>query len=233
VQKSTLHFIFPPSHAIEKAMVSGDFEAHFTLGCRDETEIEHLHAWATAHALKFTHIVLDSGATPSQVMLTEEQTGDFPTVFSGFCATQTTLSQAGFVVSRLKVEAAPWSVGIPQSNREARQYPDPCCYFEHHIKLLLDSQADIAALKILLETHHAHLSYNARRTRTDGKHERFVTQRCHGIGQYEAKERINFLKHFVQQAGYVLLETEEEFVTYDSNIGLDTGWMTEQENVCE
>jgi hypothetical protein len=218
-------------------MLSGDFESHFTLACKEASEIEPLHAWATAHALKLTHIILDSGATPSQIMLTQEQKGDYLSIFDQFCATQTALTQAGFVVSRLKVEAAPWSVGIPQTTSEARQYPSPSCYFEHHLKLLLDAESDIAALKILVEAHHGHLSRNARRVRTYGKHERFVTHRCHGVGQCEAKEKLQFLMQLVQKAGYILLEAEEEFVIYDSNIGLDTGWaegwIIEKENACE
>jgi hypothetical protein len=212
--------------------LSGDFETHFTLAIPNESEITRLQEWATRHALKLTHIVLARGVAPTQIMLTQEIRGDITSVFARVRTTHVCIALAPFTVTRVKIEAAPWCVGIPQTHADitADGYVD--CYFEHHIKVLLDEGADLLALQNMVTPHYAHLSRNARRVRTDGKREYFVTQRCHGVGQREAKPQIEALTHVLEQGGYTLLEREEEFVFYDSNLGLDAGWIGEKERTC-
>lgn len=60
--------------------------------------------------------------------------------------------------------------------------------FETHLKLLLPADADLGRLSRLVEPHRARLSRNARRTREDGRQERFVTQRCSGVDRHVAYE---------------------------------------------
>ncbi|HEU5471234.1 MAG TPA: hypothetical protein VFV67_11320 [Actinophytocola sp.] len=48
-------------------MLSGDFEVHLT---GSEWEVAELAAFAARRGVKFSHIELDRGATPSQPMLT-------------------------------------------------------------------------------------------------------------------------------------------------------------------
>ncbi|TDD63305.1 hypothetical protein E1263_00925 [Kribbella antibiotica] len=123
---------------------------------------------------------------------------------------------------RVKIEAAPWNDGVPVDEAEAVDGR----YFEHHVKLLLpDEQLD--PLTTLLAPHHAHLSRNARRQRPDGKHERFVTQRCHQAGRNSSKPRLEALVAALREAGYEILEIEEEYVVLDSHEDLDTGWLEE------
>ena len=57
------------------------------------------------------------------------------------------------------------------------------CHFEHHIKLLLSGEPEMASARAVAERHSAHLSRNARRAARHGRHERFVTQRCRGVGR--------------------------------------------------
>ncbi|MEU6024854.1 hypothetical protein [Micromonospora sp. NPDC047134] len=56
------------------------------------------------------------------------------------------LRAAGVHPCRSKIEAAPWCVGVPQSDEQATAEPSGR-YFEHHVKLLLPSTAvaDLAA----------------------------------------------------------------------------------------
>jgi hypothetical protein len=70
------------------------------------------------------------------------------------------------------------------------------------------------------------LCWNARRVRSAGPHERFVTQPCHGVGADRAERRLAALLAAVEAAHHVL-SVEREFVLYDGNPPVDNGWITE------
>jgi hypothetical protein len=128
-----------------------------------------------------------------------------------------------FPPHRVKIEAAPWNQGVPEQDSDAVDER----YFEHHVKLLLpDATAGtLVALARLLQPHQARLSTNARRQRADGRHERFVTQRCHRAGRITAKARLERLLAALSE--HEILEVEEEYVVLDSNLELDRGWLEE------
>ena len=65
--------------------------------------------------------------------------------------------------------------------------------------------------------------------RADGFHERFVTQRCRAVGRWEASRRLHALVDDIKTLGFSVLETEEEFTVYDSNIDVDAGWLVSKE----
>jgi len=130
----------------------------------------------------------------------------------------------GLQVVRVKIEAAPWGVGIPGSDAEAGDAPAGR-YFEHHVKVLLDT-AELGGLTALAEPYGAHVSRNARRTRLDGRHERFITQRCYRVGQPTARRHLAGLRAALDRGGYHVLEVEEEYVVYDDNPAIDAGWIT-------
>jgi hypothetical protein len=118
---------------------------------------------------------------------------------------------------RVKIECTPWAPEVPS---------EPCPdgrYFEHHVKLLLEPDDDLSRLAELVEPHGAHLSWNARRVREEGRHERFVTQRCRGVDAKGAHAALQGL--LASLTGREVLEVEEEFVLYDSNLALDEGWL--------
>jgi hypothetical protein len=131
-----------------------------------------------------------------------------------------TIVRRGIPVSRAKIEAAPDNAGVPQTG----DLPDGT-YFEHHVKVVLADDAAIAAVREIGERHAAHVSRNARRALGDGRHERFVTQRCHDAGQPEARRRLVALVAELTAAGFPPVEIEEEYVLVDSNPTLDEGWI--------
>ncbi|MET8776853.1 hypothetical protein ABZV58_17770 [Nocardia sp. NPDC004654] len=135
---------------------------------------------------------------------------------------------AGFPVVRTKIEAAPSAAGVPATDTEAVALGESY-YFEHHIKLLLDSGADTSALARLAGVHAAHLSVNARRVRTDGRVERFVTQRCRLVGDPVAAARCAALTAALEAEKHRILSAEREFVVYDSDESIDSGWIDENE----
>ena len=68
-------------------------------------------------------------------------------------------------------------------------------------------------------------SRNARRIRDEGGHERFVTQRCGGVGRDAAGHRLDALLRALAGAGHAAVEVEREFVVYDDNPAVDAGWI--------
>jgi hypothetical protein len=203
--------------------LSGDFEVHLTV--RPESA-EALAGWAAEHGLKFTHILLARGAAASQPMLTLRSSGRFHEVAAQTRRTAGRLAEAGFAVLRVKIEAAPWADGLPQSDGDAARL-GPTRYFEHHVKLLLPKSADTGALTELATRHNSHLSRNARRVRADGLRERFVTQRARLVGLATAGRRLDALLADLTAAGWHIASVEREFVALDSDETLDAGWIDE------
>lgn len=200
--------------------ISGDFELHLTAS---EYEVEKLRAFATEHGLKFSHIMLDRGANTSQPMITVRGSGELVEQMELGKQWAKRMGAGGIGCRRIKVEAAPDNVGVPQHDADAVDGR----YFEHHVKLLLpdDDLARRVELTRLTEPHHGRLSRNARRQRADGTHERFVTQRCHGEGRVNARARLDALLAALRETGYPILQIEEEYVAYDSSIRWDAGWL--------
>jgi hypothetical protein len=198
--------------------ISGDFELHIT---GDEYRVDAMREFATEHGLKFSHIVLDRGVNTSQPMLTVRGSG---TLIEQIALGRQWSRRIGG--HRLTVEAAPDNVGVPQTDDDAVEGR----YFEHHVKLLLpdDDLRRRIELTALLEPLHARLSRNARRQRPDGAQERFVTQRCHREGRVNARAWLDVLLAKLRETGYPILEVEEEYVAYDSNIRWDSGWLEHQ-----
>ena len=196
-------------------MLDGDFEIHLTL-----LADPRLADVAEAHGLKYTRIVLDRGATPDQPMLTLRARGPLATVVAEGQAWVARLAGDGFTVVRVKVEASPFNAGVPQHDAEV----PPERYFEHHVKLVLGTP-EIEAARRISGRHTAHLSRNARRGDAGGRHERFVTQRCHGCGRPEARRRLDALVAELTAAGFAIAEVEQEYVVLDSNPAVDAGWI--------
>jgi hypothetical protein len=201
----------------------GEFETHITTEASDG-KVAALRDFATRHRLKFVHILLAQGMHISQPMLTIEGRGLLSAQKNAARSMSMKLSIAGFYVTRIKIEAAPSNKDVPESDAQAVELP-AALHFEHHIKLLLPSDVDLAALADLVKQHTARLSSNARRVRNDGKLERFVTQRIFNAGRTAAQHRLNNLLAALQAAGYKTLETEAEYVVCDSNQSLDAGWI--------
>lgn len=211
----------------------GEMETHVTVRLKDAADVNILHAWGAQRGLKCVHIVLAAGRTPSQPMLTRRRRGQASEERAWAEELACALAAEGFQATRIKVEAAPWCAGVPQSDAEAldaRRPPEAC--FEHHLKLLLEADADLASLADLARSRGAHLSRNALKTRPDGRTERFVTQRCYAVGRPAAARRLAELQGDLEALFAVdpfrdrrILDVEEEYVVYDSRLDLDAGWL--------
>lgn len=213
---------------VDEERFAGDFETHVTVRCAEE-KVDRLARWAGSRGLKFTHIVLERGRVVSQPMLTLRGSGGFTEVGRAAAETVTALRADRYDVTRLKIEAAPWCRGVPESDEAAAEL-GPGRYFEHHLKLALPPGFDgaaPAALAALVTPHAAHLSRNARRTRADGVREWFVTQRCRLVGAETAERRLGSLTAALLAEGYDIVDVEREFVVFDDDESLDEGWIEE------
>ncbi|MEU3641866.1 nucleotidyl transferase AbiEii/AbiGii toxin family protein [Lentzea sp. NPDC034063] len=195
-------------------MFAGEFELHLT---GSEWQVEELAAFARTHQLKFSHIELHNGTVWSQPMLTIGAKGTIDEVRAVAEGWRARMLESELYVLRVKIEAAPWNEGVPQHDDEA----DPALYFEHHVKLRLAGVLWDVIEKV--EPHEAHLSRNARRTRDDGTEERFVTQRCFGVGRATAKRKLEALLNDLEE--FEVLEVEEEYVVADDALHIDNGWI--------
>jgi hypothetical protein len=207
---------------------NGEFETHITVRLGQADEVCALRAWGAKHALKCLHILLDRGQCVSQPMLTRRGHGMLSTELATATQLSRELGDAGFEVTRIKIEAGPTNRDVPQTDSDAiRVHRNR--YFEHHIKLLLDPLTDIKTLTQLAERHFAHLSRNVLRDRESGGQERFVTQRCSSVGRVTARALLDDLLSELEQSGYRVIDVEEEFVVHDSNGEVDAGWIQDKE----
>ncbi|WP_432022932.1 hypothetical protein [Streptomyces parvus] len=211
-------------------------------------ELRRLERWAALRPdVKFTHIALARGRTASQPMLTLR--GSRPSYEDELAAVRETgaaLAGDGFAVARVKVECAPWSAEVPRDDAGVvgEEHPHGRRHFEHHVKLLLerveeaeegkegeegeeaeDNYGDRADLVAVAVRHGAHVSWNARRVRADGREERFVTQRCHRTGDRRAALALDALLAELAAYGYEVVDVEREYVLLDSGPELDEGWL--------
>jgi hypothetical protein len=134
------------------------------------------------------------------------------------------LRAAAFEVVRLKLEASPANLGVPQTNCDLAG-ADPSRYFEHHVKFATMAGKDLDGLSEATGMLGGRLSRNAFRTHADGGEERFVTQRCYGAARETALQRLEELVRTVSSQGFSILEVEQEYVVWDSEAGLDSGWL--------
>lgn len=196
------------------------YETHVTVRCSGARESRRLRRWADAAGIGLTHIVLARGRMPSQPMLTLAGSPSYGDQAARAEELAARLRAAGFTPVRVKIESAPWAPEVPR---------EPCGgaqYFESHVKLLLAADPDLAELAARVGPFGAHLSWNARRVRGGGRHERFVTQRCRGVDAEGAGRALEAL--LVALAGLEVLSVEREFVLYDSDVSVDDGWIEER-----
>ncbi|MDX3235275.1 hypothetical protein PV392_06190 [Streptomyces sp. ME03-5709C] len=196
------------------------YESHVTVRCAGPDEEARLRRWAAAAGLKLTHIVLARGRMREQPMLTLSGSSSYVEQAARARDVVAGLRADGFAPVRVKTESTPWAAEVP-----ARLGEDDERYFEHHVKLLLDADTDLAALAARVVPLGAHLSWNALRVRAGARHERFVTQRCRSVGADGAGRALERL--LTELGTFVVLGVEREFVLHDSDLSVDDGWIEE------
>lgn len=207
---------------------TGELETHLTVSLRKEKSLEEFRDWGASRGLKCLHIVLEQGEVCSQPMLTRRTTGKLTDEIAAAENLKKLLIADGFPVSRIKIEVAPWNEDVPQTTADIKDQSNQR-YFESHIRIVCGEKADNTELIEAVATHSAHLSRNAFRRREDESEERFVTQRSPKVGYAESRNRLNSLLREIRALNYTVIDVEEEYVVYDSNLEIDAGWINIKE----
>jgi hypothetical protein len=196
------------------------FELHITVN--QNVDLMAFKAFCYQAGIKA--LVIDLGANvPAQPMTCSRITGSFSQAMLEANQLRDVLKNAGFEVTRVKLEAAPWNAGVPESDVQAQQAPSGN-YFEHHTKLKLPKTANLRLLEMLCETNNAHLSRNAFKIFADGTSERLITQRHYGLGFSSATLRFNAFLEVLKSFDFKVEKTVSEYCVFDSNLELDAGW---------
>ncbi|WP_397570287.1 hypothetical protein [Schlesneria sp. T3-172] len=133
------------------------------------------------------------------------------------------IARWGLSVVRVKVETGIEGDEVPECTSEACDRLTQ--YFEHHIKVVLSDFEAVDLLRQRAAERGARLSQNIRRQRADGTAERFVTQRVFGLGRVDASSILNQLLERLRESGFCIAEVEQEYVVFDSNLAVDSGWL--------
>ena len=199
----------------------GTFEAHVTITA-DLAERERFRVTCAGLGIKCVLIELPQGATRTQPMTSTYHRGDLADAAREVAALAGAVREAGFAVSRVKLEAVTTNEGVPATDEEAARLP-PGNYFEFHAKVTLPAGADLAPLRALCGNHRAHLSSNAFKA-DDESCERFVTLRVYAAGRVRAEAAFDALLADLDAAGHAVTNRLREYTIYDSNAAVDAGW---------
>lgn len=199
------------------------YETHLTLAVASCDAFTSIRAWAEAQEMKWTHILLDRGLVASQPMVTFWGNQSVAAQHQRAASVAHGIKDLGGAVVRVKIEAALDNDDVPQTDADA--VAGLTNYFEHHVKVLLSRQSDLGVLSRCAVENDARLSQNTLRRREDGCFERFVTQRIYGRGRIFAKDKLHRLLAQLSESAFQTVEIEAEYVVFDSNISVDSGWL--------
>jgi hypothetical protein len=204
---------------------TGTFEAHITVNTTNLVAREKFCLLCKTLGVKCVLIALPQGLTRSQPMTASYHHGTLTSVFSEVQVIAQKLIEAGFEVTRIKIEAMLSNRDVPATDDEALELP-VTNYFEFHVKVILSAITDISLLQQYCHKNDAHLSANAFKQEIDGQQQRFITMRLYNVGKYTAQSRFNLLLVGLKAEGLKLCQQQREYTVYDSNINLDAGWIS-------
>ena len=201
--------------------IEDTFELHITV---DQTVNLEAFKWF-CYTAGIKALVIDLGVgVAMQPMTCSRVAGSFAQATLGAAKLRTALEAAGFTVTRVKLEAAPWNTGVPTTDEQAKRSPSGN-YFEHHTKLKLEKNANLKLLEQLCTSNQAHVSRNAFKSFTDGSSERLITQRHYGLGFSSASSRFTAFLEVLKSYGFEVQKTVSEYCVFDSNLELDATWV--------
>jgi hypothetical protein len=195
------------------------FELHITVAPLFGLELERFKKVCLEHRLKALQIDF-SDSTPVQIMTCSRFEGSLSQALLEVNRVRDVLESHGFVVTRRKLEAAPWNSHVPQDTAPKNITE----YFEHHAKLLLPENANLARLESIAELHNAHLSSNAFKQLEAGYSQRFITRRGYQMARGTAQGLFDQLLKHLKLAGFIVQDSIAEFCVFDSHLELDGAW---------
>ncbi len=201
----------------------GTFEAHITVKADNLAVREKFNLLCRQLGIKCVLIELSEGVTRFQPMTASYYHGTFQDVIQKINQTAQKIADAGFEVTRIKIEAMVSNQDIPISDMEAQKLPKSN-YFEFHVKAILSADENLEMLRKYCLQYDAHLSANTFKKLCDGKQQRFITMRVYSTGYKSAQTRFDMLLLYLKSKGFKLSQQQREYTVYDNNLNLDVGW---------
>ena len=139
----------------------------------------------------------------------------------------TGLAGMGFLVTRKKIETAPWHPAAPSA--EFGGTMPPWCYFESHFNIIVpesrleELQAEAARLS-------CHLSRNVLKKLDDGLVQVMMTSRFYDGTREDFATNVALIKSRLAYGGYKMEKEVVEFSLYDSRVSHDAEWLKSLEN---
>ncbi len=195
------------------------FELHITVAPLLGTELERFRQVCQQQGLKPLQIDFSTDQ-PVQIMTCSRMTGSLSNALLEVNRIRDLLEGHGFMVTRRKLEAAPWNSHVPQEHAPNNLSE----YFEHHAKVLLPKHMGLARLERIAKLYQAHLSSNAFKLLPDGAQHFFITRRSYQVTRGQAQGFFDELVYHLKLAGFHVLDTIAEFCVFDSNLELDGVW---------
>lgn len=212
------------SYLLRNYSVEGLFEVHITVKNYSLEMQEKFKKTCSENACKAVLIELPYGEFSTQLMTSSYHRGSLKQVHTQAYELSQIFARQGFDISRTKIEAMFSNKGVPEDDEEAESL-SPENYFEFHIKVPIRNDDNLETIHRICKEHNAHLSRNGFKKIDQNSSQRFVTQRMYGMGRKVAAERFNKCVEDLKSAGYPILSTQREYAVFDSNIGIDKGWI--------
>ena len=134
---------------------------------------------------------------------------------------------ADFDVIRLKLESLAINEGVPQTDEEAKNIPGDT-YFEYHLKIkdAPATEESDSTLKELSYQLTKELNIRVPFSCNNLKDfQRFLNARTYHMGFQHSFANIEKIKAAIESKGYEVDRVVSEFIPYDTNKKLDTGWL--------
>lgn len=132
-----------------------------------------------------------------------------------------------FEVIRLKLESLATNDGVPQTDEEADNIPGDT-YFEYHIKIKdapATEESDNVLKKLsyqLTEDLQIRVPFSCNNLKD---YQRFLNARTYNLGFQNSFDKVKKIQAAVEKQGYEIERIISEFIVYDTNKKLDTGWL--------
>lgn len=203
---------------------AGIFESHITICTKSLATLQRFQRFCQQLKVKCLLIELPSGVTRIQPMSASYHRGTLTQVWTEAQHLAQQMWLAGFQVIRVKIEAMVYNQDIPIQDGEVWQHR-ATNYFEFHIRALLSKEINLEALRQNCAESGAHLSVNAFKLSINRQqHQRFITLRVYQLGRRSAQARFQDLLTSLRAKQIRLVQPQQEYTVYDSNLGLDAGW---------
>lgn len=209
--------------------ISGLFEIHLTVDVEDrppqllESFFQNFAQACDQVKCKTESLLLDQGIYPNQIMTVSWQKGKTSEAVHQMQTIRSFLSAKGFKIIREKIEAESSNKGLPQTDEEAKGYPESN-YFEFHLSVV-PTKTTKAPLEDVCKLFNGYLASELFKDNKKDK-TRYITMRYYGIGVNTAEANLNRALAILKENAFRIRgKVEMEYAILDTNLQIDNGWV--------